>query len=178
MAVSGNIRNREYRELVQHYEFEKLKRWTRRSITPTDIDGRYYIHSRVLDHFLFFELQTEGKQTSPYQDEAITALCRNGCGKHCFLIVEHKPLQPTKIPEDIIRFQIRMYDRVAKDVVTSPWQDGGENAVGWWVSEWFKLAEDEPNDFVTAFRQICGIYPPSKGKWRERRDSFSLEQPQ
>ena len=40
MAVSGNIRNRQYRELVQHYEFDKLKRWTRRQITPTDIDGR------------------------------------------------------------------------------------------------------------------------------------------
>lgn len=167
MSVSGNTRHPEYRKLTLRYEFEKLKAWTRRGITPTDIDGRFLIHSGNAyngnsgDFFLWLDLKTTGTCTSGPQRDAFDALLRRGRGNDAMIIAEHPQLESVEVPPDIDRFAVRMFDKAAGFVVQTKWF-GGERKVGWWVRQWFLHCEDKSNYFITAFRQSAGIYPPSK----------------
>lgn len=172
MAVTGNTRHPEYRKLTILYEFQNLKVWTRRGITPTDIDGRFVIHSGNErnrgkgDFFLWLDLKTTGKPTSDPQREAFDALLRRGHGNDALIIAEHPPLQSINVPTDIDRFAVRMFDEATCAIAQTEWFPGSDSKVGWWVKEWFAHCEDKANHFITAFRKSAGIYPPGTQGWR------------
>ena len=174
MAVTGNTRYPEYRRLTLLYEFEKLKAFTRRSITPTDIDGRFLIHSGSEynggkgDFFLWLDLKTDDTLTSKPQRDAFDALLWRGFGADALLIAEHPQLEEgIAFPDMATRFAWRMYDRAKGGMAQTGWlKPGADRNIGWWVQQWFAHAEDKLNSFVTAFRQASGIYPQSKSRWR------------
>ena len=177
MAVTGNTRHPEYRKLTLLYEFRKLKAWTRRSISPTDIDGRFLIHSGNAynggagDFFLWLDLKTTGTQTSAPQSDAFNALLRRGHGNDALIVAEHLAVTQVEVPNDIVRYAIRMFDVAAKDIAQTEWFSGQDKHIGWWVQQWFAHCEEKTNHFVTAFRQSAGIYPPSiNQQWRESLD--------
>ena len=157
-TLRGNTRNPNYRQLVQLYEFNRLLKWTRRNITPTDIDGRYYIHSGLhgKDNFLFFELKNIGSPIPRGQDKAINGLCRLGRGSVCFIIAEHPKLVSVEIPLDIVRFKLRMFDTARQDIAETGWlaNTGGE-LVGEWVKQWFHFVEGtNHSSFISTFRWL------------------------
>lgn len=170
MAVSGNTRYPEYRELVQQYEFQKIKAWTRRSITPMDIDGRYLIHSRIQDAYLWFELGTEGKRPNRHQMEAYDGLLRNRPNRDLLIMAQHAPLQPAHFPDDMKQYALRMWDVSSRVIVQTEWfPNGKDKHIGWWIDQWFRYVEEQgPNHFITAFRQAAKIYPTTvEEPWRD-----------
>jgi hypothetical protein len=186
MAVSGNTRHPDYRQLTLLYEFQKLKQWTRRAITPTDIDGRFLIHSgndyngHKGDFFLWLDLKTTGTPTSAPQRDAFDALLRRGCGNDALIIAEHPVLKEKdsiEFPDDIERFAIRVYDKASRSIAQTKWFLGDSGKVGWWVQQWFRHCEEHSNHFITAFRQSSGIYPPSRNReWvREMESSVPIK---
>lgn len=163
----GNTRDPEYRRLTLLYEFNKLTKWMPRDISPTDIDGRFLIHSlyRKRDSFLFLELKTIGAKIRRGQQMAIDGMCRLGKGLTCFILATHPSLEKVEVPPDIFCFRLRMWDAQAKAVIeTSDISNDAEEQLGWWVQQWFRHAEEQPNTFVTEFRKLTGIYKFRKGK--------------
>ncbi len=170
MAVDGRTHDPQYRNVVQLYEFAKIKAWTRRSITPSDIDGRYFIHSRKNNSHLWLELFTSGTIIAPPQLEALDGLLVKGPGRDCLILAEHPVLQPVNIPGDVVRYALRMWDAAADGVVQTRWfNKGGDKFVGWWIRQWFAHAEDAGNGhFLTAFRQAAGIYKfDTQAAWKQ-----------
>jgi hypothetical protein len=162
-AETGNTRSKKFRELTLLYEFAQLKKFTRRHITPTDIDGRFLIHNRgrskgfPADYFLWFDFRCETKvRISPGQLWAFDALLRRGMGRDVLLICEHPVLHRVDIPTDVTRYKVRMWDTVVRDIKETDWLTQNP---GWWVDQWFLHCEEEPNKFITGFRKRAGLYP-------------------
>ena len=180
MAVSGNTRHPEYRKLTLLYEFQKLKNWTRRSITPTDIDGRFLIHNGDAynggngDWFLWLDLKTTGTPTSKPQQDAFDALLRRAKGMDMLVIAQHKPVEKVEVPDDIVCYAIRMYDIVAKDIAQTKWMmPANDRHIGWWIQQWFDHCENRANHFVTAFRQLAGLMPISvEEDWQQELNAI------
>jgi len=178
MSVTGNTRYPEYRKRTLLYEFQKLKQWTRRNITPTDIDGRFLIHSGNKynggkgDFFLWLDLKTTGTSTTTPQRDAFDALLMRGHSYDALIIAEHPALESVEFPTHIDRFAIRAFDIAAGGIAQTEWFPGSDEKVGWWVQQWFAHCEDRANHFITAFRQSAGIYPASfSSSWRNEMNT-------
>lgn len=164
-ANRGRTRNPAYRNVCQLYEFDKLRAWYPRNITPTDIDGRYYIHSCVKRHaFWFFELKTEGTKIPTGQRRALAGLCALSPGRNVAMIAEHPALEDVDVPPDLLRFYLLMYDAATGALHrTDTFEKPCDGHVRWWMQQWFwHVEESRPNHFVTAFRQKSHIYPTSR----------------
>jgi len=168
MAVDGRTRDPRYRNIVQLYEFDKLQSIMHnamgRRISPSDIDGRYFIHVREHDFLMWFEFSTDGKPVHPMQLEALDCILKWGGHRAALVLATHPPLQPVNVPADLTSYAIRMRDAAAGRILqTRTFKEAEDCKIEWWISEWAKHAihdtHPSPNHFVTAFRQAAEVYP-------------------
>jgi hypothetical protein len=165
-TARGDVRNTTQHRLAKQYAFSVLSRVMPGKISPTDVDGRYYVERH--DQFLWWEFKME-EPPLPAVEDCIpwaqlkplkTLLTRGRPGDVGFVCV-HPDLERVVVDSDLHAFALLKWDQpcLTSDgtVHTTNWRPSGE--MKYWVDNWFKHLDGDPNHFMTNFRKATGVYP-------------------
>lgn len=94
--MRGNIHS-PYAGRAKEYAWSFCMEYAPRKITPSDID--YMVESN--EHFLFFEMKTEGAEMPKGQRIALERLVKAVGGKAVLMVVKHPPIPVVEMPLDI-----------------------------------------------------------------------------